>query len=134
MVLATVHNTGGRALDMSGALQLLAGPGGLSAGPFPVTLGTTLAIGDTEPVTIALDKRLSAGPWDARITLRSGLFGRSSQATVTFAANGASPAMHTTTTRPAWLHSAVAAVALLLLGVTAAVVILGRRRRLTTTA
>ena len=48
-VLATVHNTGGRALDMSGTLQLLAGPGGLSAGPFPATLGTTLAIGDTEP-------------------------------------------------------------------------------------
>jgi hypothetical protein len=83
VVLATVHNTGGRALDMSGTLQLLAGPGGLSAGPFPVTLGTTLAIDDTEPVTIALDKRLPAGPWDARITLRSGLIERSARATIT---------------------------------------------------
>src|SRR6202035_4758865 len=34
-VLASVHNTGGRALDMSGTLQLSSGPGGLSAGPFP---------------------------------------------------------------------------------------------------
>ena len=56
MVLATVHNTGGRALDMSGTLELSDGPGGLSAGPFPATLGTTLGIGDTEPVTIALDE------------------------------------------------------------------------------
>jgi len=51
-VRASVHNTGGRALDMNGTLQLLAGPGGLSAGPFPATLGTTPAIGDTEPVSI----------------------------------------------------------------------------------
>ena len=79
--LATVHNTGGRALDMSGTLQLSAGPGGLSAGPFPATLGTTLAIGDTESVTIALDKQLPAGPWDARITLHSGLLERSARAT-----------------------------------------------------
>ena len=35
MVVATVHNTGGRALDMSGTLELSAGPGGLSAGSVP---------------------------------------------------------------------------------------------------
>ena len=34
MILAMVHNTGQRALDMDGTLQLLDGPGGLSAGPF----------------------------------------------------------------------------------------------------
>jgi hypothetical protein len=71
LVVAMVHNTGGRALDMNGPLQLLAGPGGLSAGPFPATLGVTLAIGDTEPVTIPLDKQLPAGPWNAQITLHS---------------------------------------------------------------
>ena len=54
MVVASVHNTGGRALDMNGTLQLSAGPGGLSAGPFPANLGVTLAIGDTEP---------SRSPW-----------------------------------------------------------------------
>jgi hypothetical protein len=84
VVVASVHNTGGRALDMSGTLQLSAGPGGLRAGPFPATLGVTLAIGDTEPVTITLDRRLPAGPWDALVTLRSGLIQNSARATITF--------------------------------------------------
>jgi hypothetical protein len=89
MVLASVHNTGGRALDMSGTLELLAGPGGLSAGPFPADLGTTLAVGDTEPVTIVLDERVPAGPWDARIILHSGLLERSARATISFPDAGA---------------------------------------------
>jgi hypothetical protein len=79
-----VHNTGGRALDMSGTLRISAGPGGLKAGPFPASLGTTLAIGDTEPVTILLDKQLPAGPWKARVDLHSGLVQRHAQATITF--------------------------------------------------
>ena len=83
-VIATVHNTGGRAVDMSGTLRLDAGPGGLKAGPFPAQLGTTLAIGATEPVTIPLDTRLPAGPWKARVDLRSGLVERHVQATITF--------------------------------------------------
>jgi hypothetical protein len=49
MVVASVHNTGGRALDMYGALQLSHGPGGVRAGPFPANLGVTLAIDDTDP-------------------------------------------------------------------------------------
>ena len=83
-VLAKAHNTGGRALDVSGTLRLVAGPGGLTAGPFDASLGTTLAIGDTEPIMIALDKRVPAGPWGARVTLRSGLLKRSARATITF--------------------------------------------------
>jgi hypothetical protein len=87
-VVASVRNTGGRALDMNGSLELKGGPGGLSAGPFPASLGTTLGIGATEPVTIALDKALPAGPWDARITLKSGLVEQSASATITFPATG----------------------------------------------
>jgi hypothetical protein len=120
-VLATVHNTGGRALDMNGTLQLLAGPGGLNAGPFPANLGTTLAIGDTEPITIALDKQLPAGPWDARVTLRSGLLERKARATITFPDNGA------------WssLYLVIAGlVVLLLLGIAARLVVIRRRRTL----
>ena len=30
---------------MNGTLELRGGPGGLSAGPFPASLGTTLAVG-----------------------------------------------------------------------------------------
>lgn len=72
-VVAAVHNTGGRALDMSGTLTLTGGPGGLSAGPFEATLGTTLGIGQTEPVTVVLDRALPDGPWLATLELRSGL-------------------------------------------------------------
>jgi hypothetical protein len=66
-----VHNTGGRALDMNGTLQLSAGPGGLNAGPFPANLGISLAIGATEPITIVLDRRVPDGPSSALVTLRS---------------------------------------------------------------
>jgi hypothetical protein len=130
MVRATVHNTGGRALDMSGTLELTAGPGGLSAGPFPATLGTTLAIGDTQPVTIVLDEKIPAGPWDARISLRSGLLERSARATINFPAAGASPSVRTTPVRPGWLSAAIAALAvILLLGITTLLVVRARRSR-----
>jgi len=114
LVRATVRNTGGRALDMNGTLQLLAGPGGLSAGPFPVTLGVTLAIGDTEPVTIVLDEQIPAGPWDARITLRSGLLVRDARATILFPATGAAAPVSAEPSRPAWVHPAIAGCILLM--------------------
>jgi len=84
MVVATVHNTGGRALDLHGTLELSDGPGGLNAGPFPAKLGVTLGIADTEPITITLNKQLPAGPWHARLILLSGLNQGTAQATLTF--------------------------------------------------
>jgi hypothetical protein len=91
VVQATVHNTGGRALDLSGELRMTEGPGGLSAGPFEVKLGTTLAIDASEPVTVLLDKALPAGPWKATITLRSSVTERTASARLTFpTANGTS--------------------------------------------
>jgi hypothetical protein len=128
-ILATVHNTGGRALDMNGTLQLLDGPAGLSAGPFPASLGTTLAIGATESVTIALDKQIPAGPWDARITLRSGLLERSAAATITFPDTGTSPAVKTTTADPGLLYPAIAGLLLLLVIVAAGRAVVTRRAR-----
>jgi hypothetical protein len=83
-VLAQVHNTGGRAIDLTGTLTLDHGPGGLSAGPFPAKLGTTLAPGESEPVTVLLDKALPAGPWHARIELQSDLLKRAAEGTITF--------------------------------------------------
>lgn len=118
MVVATVRNTGGRALDMSGTLQLSAGPGGLSAGPFPASLGVSLKIGDTEPVTVILDKRLPNGPWDARVTLHSGLTENSAESTITFpgATGSSSP------------YLAIAGlIALLLVGIVTARAVLQRR-------
>jgi hypothetical protein len=128
VVLASVHNTGGRALDMNGTLQLLDGPSGLSAGPFPASLGTTLAVGDTESVTIPLDVEVPDGPWDARITLRSGLLEHSARARITFPdAGDASPAI-TMSTRPGGPYVAVAGgIFLIVLGTTRLVA--ARRRR-----
>lgn len=83
-VSATVRNTGGRAVDLSGELRLTNGPGGLSAGPFPARLGTTLGLEQTEPVLVALDPAIPQGPWDARIVLRSGTTERDGTARVSF--------------------------------------------------
>jgi len=84
VVAAEVVNTGRRALDMRGELELREGPGGTSAGPFDVVVGTTLAAGDTAPVRVVLDEDLPAGPWTARITLRSGRLERQAEAVITF--------------------------------------------------
>jgi hypothetical protein len=84
VVTAQVTNTGARALDLSGSLRLAGGPAGLNAGPFPAKLGTTLAIGDSEPVEVVLDKQIPDGPWEATLDLRSGTAQRSAVARILF--------------------------------------------------
>ncbi|MDQ0677154.1 hypothetical protein QFZ30_000536 [Arthrobacter pascens] len=128
-VLASVHNNGGRALDMFGTLELSGGPGGLSAGPFPASLGTTVAIGATESVTIVLDKQVPAGPWEAEIILHSGRLERRAQATITFPDAGSSPPAETKTPESGWLYVAVAVLTVLLLGTAAWLQLRYRRRR-----
>jgi hypothetical protein len=125
-VIATVHNSGGRALDINGSLQLSAGPGGLSAGPFSATLGTTLSIGATEPVTIVLDKQLPAGPWDARVVLHSGLISRAAQATITFPKTGTALPTATRSSGHGRMYIAVAALLGLLAGSASLVLRRGR--------
>lgn len=127
-IVADVQNTGGRALDMNGTLELTDGPGGLSAGPFPATLGSTLAVGATEPVTITLDQALPAGPWNARLTLESGLVERSAEATVTFPDAGVGPAVPTGSGWPAWLYVTLAVCAVLLLAAAGAASVIRRHR------
>jgi hypothetical protein len=87
-IIAQVHNTGGRALSMSGTLWLSDGPGGLRAGPYAATLGVVLAPGDTAPVTVVLDRRLPNGPWKTRMLLQSGMVQRTASATITFPHSG----------------------------------------------
>jgi hypothetical protein len=134
-VQATVHNTGGRALDMSGSLKLSDGPGGLSAGPFPARLGTTLAPRQSEPVTVPLDKNIPAGPWHARIDLASGLIKRAAEGTITFPAADASAAAPVAATdiplgkSPISLPLAIAVIAALALLVLLLFFLLWRRRR-----
>ncbi|MFH8387378.1 peptidase [Kitasatospora sp. NPDC018058] len=84
-VRARIHNTGGRALDISGALSLSDGPGGQHAGPFPAAkTGTTLAPGDRAEAVVPLDAPLPNGPWAMELTLRSGLVEHTTRATITF--------------------------------------------------
>ncbi|MFI6451863.1 hypothetical protein ACIBF6_09935 [Streptosporangium amethystogenes] len=92
-VLAQVHNTGARALDLSGDLKLTNDSGNLSAGPFKVQTGTTLAPGDIGSVTATLTEQLPDGPWRARMRLESGLTKRTAEATIRFPAAGSAQAV-----------------------------------------
>lgn len=129
VITASVHNTGGRALDMNGTLLLSNGPGGLTAGPYAVDLGRTLAIGDTQPVHVTLDDRLPAGPWDASITLESGLTSRTAEATITFPDSGTAAPVNTHARRSTMPWLPLTTVGVLLLLVASGVVGLARRRR-----
>jgi len=93
VVQAQVHNTGGRALDMSGTLRLSQVVGSVSAGPYPAQLGTSLAPGQSEAVKIVLIDQVADGPWNATIELQSGLVHETYQAQITFPHNpGIAPA------------------------------------------
>ncbi|MBK9739272.1 MAG: peptidase [Actinobacteria bacterium] len=128
MVLASVHNTGGRALDLDGSLSLLDGPGGLTAGPFPVDLGVTVGIAETVPVEIPLDARLPAGPWDAQLTLASGLVERTVRGELTFPDTGASPAVPAEPVASAPIVPALLGL-VAILGVSVVLLALGMRSR-----
>lgn len=130
-VVASVHNIGGRALDLSGSLSLLDGPGGLTAGPYPADLGVTLGIGETEPVEIGLDARLPAGPWDARLTLASGLVERTVKGELTFPDTGTSPMVRAQSVTPAWVMPGLLVLAGVLGACVLLLVLAVRRRRRT---
>lgn len=136
MVKAIVHNIGGRAVDLSGTLQLTGGPGGLSAGPFPVNQGTTVGIGGTQTTTTMLDTVLPAGPWNATITLHSGLLEVTAHAILTFPAIGQAAPVQATTpplesggSSQTWLLWATIALAAALLATIGLVIAVLRRRR-----
>ena len=83
-VTASVRNTGGRALDLSGYVLLSRGPGGRTAGPFAARLGPTLGIAEAEPVRVPIDSAVPRGSWDAEVVLRSGVTVRTAKARVSF--------------------------------------------------
>jgi hypothetical protein len=106
----------------------LDGPGGLSAGPFPATLGTTLGIDETESVQVVLDKRLPAGPWDARIVLHSGLLEHTGRATITFPAAGIAAPVTVSRVSRGWFYLAIGLIVALLTALGAVLVMIARRR------
>ncbi|MFC4586398.1 peptidase [Sphaerisporangium corydalis] len=129
-VFAGVRNTGGRAVDLSGDLRLSNGPGRLSAGPFDVQTGMTLAPGDAGSVSVNLGEQVPDGPWLGRLRLESGLTKRSASATIRFpAATGTADAVKAMA-EPGGPPVVVLAVAAVLSALTAAGLLLVRRRRL----
>jgi hypothetical protein len=83
---AVVTNTGRRAIDIEGRLSLTDGPGRLSAGPFTIPRGITIAPGDQAPVTVSLGAEVPEGAWKYRLTLTSGRIVRTATGTLTLAA------------------------------------------------
>jgi hypothetical protein len=129
-VLASVQNTGGRALDLLGTLTLEDGPGGLTAGPFPVNMSITLGVGESGQVSIPLDPRIPAGPWDAELTLTSGLVERTVRAQLTFPDSGMGSPVPAQESSPTWLLSPLILVGGVLLGLLGILTWLRHRRRL----
>ena len=84
VVRSEVTNTGGRALDFAGELDLSDGPGGLNAGPYEVTPGTTLAPGGVVEMDVVLDSEIPGGPWQATLLLTSGRLERRATAELLF--------------------------------------------------
>lgn len=116
-LVATVHNTGKRALDMTGSLHLRDGPGGTNAGPFQVRPGETPAPGTSVKVTVPLRPDLPAGPWTGTLTLRSGLVKHSVTTRFTFPAPGKALSLAATSrTQNRWWWIVLAVSVLVLAG------------------
>ncbi|MFH8774942.1 MULTISPECIES: peptidase [unclassified Streptomyces] len=130
IVRAQVHNTGGRALDLSGTLSLTKVRGSISAGPYPVQLGTTLAPGQSETVTVLVTDQVANGPWTATLHLKSGLYEDTYRASITFPRH---PGQSRSARAHAVTGSAMAtyggAAGLLLAGAVLPVTVMLRRRK-----
>jgi hypothetical protein len=127
LVVAEIHNSGKRTLDIRGNLTLSHGPGGLRAGPFPVDLGMWLAPGDSKSAAVRLDRRLPRGPWRAHMWLTSGLIHRVAEATIRFPrhAGAAQPRVAPAGSR---LPAVVGLIFLVLLAGAASALVRSRRR------
>ena len=104
-ILVHVDNSGGRAVDLNGTARLTGGPGNSGAGPFRAQQIITLAPGQSGNMTFAPPESLPNGPWQARITLVSGLTTRTATASIQFAALVA----HAGLSLMAWLGITLAA-------------------------
>jgi hypothetical protein len=125
LVAANVDNVGRAAIDITGTLMLSEGPGDLSAGPFPVTIGTMLAPNHSAIEQVVLSREIPRGPWRADLSLSSDGTQRSSTDAIMFPALALSPRKHSI----APLTLAVVLALLLLLAGGGSVVFSRRRRQ-----
>lgn len=119
-VVTDVTNTGGRAIDLEGDLHLRDGPGGVTAGPFPALVGTSLAPGDVGQVVVDLPAGLPQGSWRATLDLAAGRTHRTVETNLLLgaAASGAQPAQSSRPDAgiPAWTWAGGIALLAMLLG------------------
>lgn len=108
-VVATVKNTGGRALDPRGMLTLTSGPGGISAAPVSSS-GGSIAPGKSGTITFTLDPAIPAGPWEASVEISSGLVKHTSAGKLTFPDEGSMTASSSDSGGgvPTWVLVAIA--------------------------
>lgn len=127
-VVANITNTGGRALDPSGTVELSGGPGGISTAPVKGSSGS-IAPGQSGSVTFTLDPALPAGPWQAAVTITSGLVSKTSAVELTFPDQGSVTAAGTSSDSgvPVWIWGLAALVAV---AIAVAVVVVMRRRKI----
>ena len=92
-ILVHVDNTGGRAVDLNGTARLTGGPGNTSAGPFRAQQIITLAPGQSGNMTFGPPESLPNGPWQASITLVSGLTTAAATASIQFGALASHPGL-----------------------------------------
>ena len=91
LVQSIVHNTGGRALDLSGELRLGAGPGATRAGPFNAVMPEVLSPGASAAVSVILPAAIQAGPWTVLLTARASGQSHSASARLTFPGENSMP-------------------------------------------
>jgi hypothetical protein len=84
VVHAKVHNTGGRALDLTGTMKMSQVSGSIHAGPYLVDSGKSLAPGQSASVNVIVTDQVTDGPWDVSLKLKSGLLEVTQGARITF--------------------------------------------------
>jgi hypothetical protein len=128
-ILVHVADTGGRAVDLNGSARLTDGPGGTSGGPFPARQIITLAPGQSGTMSFTPPKSLPDGPWQAKVTLVSGITRSTATATIRFGALAAAGIRLGLT---AWVGIALGAVLTVALAVALARILVqhARQRRI----
>ncbi|SNT12597.1 hypothetical protein SAMN05421812_103279 [Asanoa hainanensis] len=121
-----VHNTGERALDINGTLNLSDGPGSMRAGPYQLTTVTTLAPGASGIVVAALDAKLPDGAWRLDLDLASGTVKRHLDLAITLQPPGLSMVATVMENWWGWFGAGGAALVVIAL---AALLLVRRRRR-----
>ena len=119
-------------MDLTGTLIMSSVTGVLTAGPYPAQLGTTLAPGQSEPVWFVLTDQVGDGPWNATVTLRSGLNQQTFRAQITFPhapGSGPAAAAHPASSGIGVDMVLIGAILVVLLAALATLVIMAYRRR-----